>query len=285
MNRCEKHPDEDSMVTCMSCGRNFCRICHPLLGAGQYCPRCHEEYIEKLGKGAEAIPVEQKGKSKSLLKSLVEKIKRFFSAVPNAILSALRKCAKFFVFIAHLPVRIFRRVASEIKEHFPFSLAERKDLSDISVFQKIWWKLVISLFSGLILWVIVVMIFHQRNPAFSLVVSAIVAFFVSFFFGWEFGVPVGILSCLVVLGALSLGEVVAQVLCRAKILRLNDVQTIGIVQLGSKETFGFSFVIKVILQRLLPSAALAFLIGYWPLPKRPAWRGWHGVRSCNTTKS
>lgn len=34
-----------------------------------------------------------------------------------------------------------------------------------------------------------------------------------------------------------------------------------------------SFVVNVVILRFLPSAAVAFMVGWWPVSKRPGWRG------------
>ena len=48
MNKCPVHPDQETMVPCLGCGRYFCRICNPPSGAGQNCPRCYQESLVEL---------------------------------------------------------------------------------------------------------------------------------------------------------------------------------------------------------------------------------------------
>lgn len=46
--RCPKHPEQETLVPCLGCGRDFCRICEPPRGAGQYCPACYEKTLGDL---------------------------------------------------------------------------------------------------------------------------------------------------------------------------------------------------------------------------------------------
>lgn len=46
--RCPGHRDKDTMVPCLECGRDFCRLCDPPKGSGQYCRACYDKSLAQL---------------------------------------------------------------------------------------------------------------------------------------------------------------------------------------------------------------------------------------------
>jgi hypothetical protein len=136
-----------------------------------------------------------------------------------------------------------------------------------------WYKLVAIILGGSLLWTALVVATQRRRPYYYFVVAALVAAFVVWALGTRFDVPTAIMTTLFALAALSAGELLAQLLYTTGVIKKLDVGQ----DPGSSSAFYRYYYYYLVIHKLLPSAAIAFLIGIWPLPKRLGWRGFSGA--------
>jgi hypothetical protein len=291
------------MVPCLGCGRSFCRLCDPPKGAGQYCPSCYSEQLERLTAGSEekrpaemasrapgsGLRARLKRKERSPREKKVkegrssvvlEKSLTPFRWIKAATLSVGRAFKAAAIFLAGLPkllailvARAWRWLVREIRDHFPVGLAPREALEGDPPFKEAWYKLAAFVGIGIVVWVVIVAIAGQRNPVISIGVSIIVAAGVVWAMDSKYGVTTAVVAVGIVLISLMLGELIVQLLFRFHVIKRLDLQLAGLVSLNKPSTFYRSFVFKLVVWRLLPSAVVAFLIGWWPLKRRFSWVG------------
>lgn len=304
MSDCPKHPELDTMVPCLGCGRSFCRLCHPPKGAGQYCPACYEAQLERLSGDSKPAAGERAGvrprrarrkkapqevaaaaptvaKEKKRRKGLVEWLRSPVD-VANTWVGALgRRLEAAGAWIGALPGRFAKWVSKQaralalfVKKHFPVGLAAREALEGEPPFGSLWPKLVGFVFGGAFIWATCVAIARFRNPGFSIGVAIIVAGLVVWGMGVKFGIKVAIVSTGVALVSLAIGELAVQLLYRAQVIitRL-DLQKAGLVSLDNPWMYYRTYAFRLIVYRMLPSAVVAFMIGWWPLSRRLSWVG------------
>lgn len=304
------------MVPCFGCGRYFCRVCFPLKGAGQYCKRCHEDNLERLAGGENQGHTEPEttGGENSALKPdrraaeagggpaglppagrlsritgsaavrLGAAYRSASAGVERGVTGTGRGLAAAGVSVARAPGTAFRWIRGVAGRRFPLDLAERKALEGGISLSPVWHKALAFVLGGAAVWVLAVAVFHQRNPGFSIAVSIFIAGGVVWSIGTRFGVSVGIIAAMLALLALALGEVAAQLLFRAGLIRISDIERVSLYYLGDRGRFAGAFAVKVLLYRLIPSAVAALLVGWWPFPKRIHWRGFAGEGPRNAPK-
>lgn len=306
---CEKHPGQDTMVPCLGCGRSFCRLCDPPKGAGQYCPACYKEQLERLTgkekkrrtadkakpKGRKAAKAREKGREAeppAAAQSAAEKPKRSLRQkllvpidwIEDTTVAFGKKIAAAGKWLWALPVRFGKfvarvavAVAKGVRRRFPVGLAPRELLEGDPPFRATWSRLLAFVLGGSALWIIGVAITKTRNPAFSLCVSIVVAAGVVWAFGSRYGIKVAIIATGLALVSLMLAELSVQLLYRAGfIIKTLDLQRTGLISLNRPSTFYRAFAFKLVVYRLVPGAVIAFLIGWWPLKTRLSWVGFKG---------
>lgn len=298
MEVCPKHPEEETMIPCLGCGRYFCRICHPPKGAGQYCPRCYRESLSKLS--------EKEGEKPSFFTSVAIRFRRVTVerkpeerrqegpdkpvTVEKAAVGgearpvrtkALRERARGAwgslssragaagAAVRRMPGRGFEYA----RARFPLGLTDKEGFEGMPPLAKSWYKLAAFTLGGSALWIALVAIFHQRNPAFSIVTAIIVAWGIAWSLGNRFDLPVAVVAVCLVLLSLMIGEIVVQLLYRGDVIRINLPVYPDIIMYERRGVLYGNFYRDLLLHRLLPSVAAAFLIGWWPLPRRVTWRG------------
>ena len=131
-----------------------------------------------------------------------------------------------------------------------------------------WYKLLPVVLGGAAAWTIIVAKTHRRVGLHTWIIAAIVAVCVVWSLGLRFDLPTAVVTVMLTLLSLAIGEVLVHLLYTSKVIKTLDV---GGPDVAS--AYYRSFLHKVLVNRMLPSALIAFLIGLWPLPKRIGWRG------------
>lgn len=299
MSECAKHPGQETMVVCMSCGRSFCRLCEPPRGSGLYCSNCYQEQLERLS-GKKEKKEESKPKASRRAKpaatgqpaGFAAKAAAPFKLVGRKVSAGTNATGKAFVRVGRgikagaIAVVVatgkgLQSTAFWANDHFPFGLTDAERLEGEPPLVRDWYKLLGIVLGGTIVWTILVALTHVRNPGFSIGIAAIVAWAAVWVMGKRFGPAVGVVTVGLVLVSLAFGELAVQLLYRGGIIiKKLDLQTID---LKSKTNTAFysSFTFRLALYRMLPAAVVAFFIGWWPLKLRPSWVGFesHSVRA------
>ena len=277
------------MVPCLGCGRSFCRLCDPPKGAGQYCPVCYKEQLERLS-GTEEKPepakkkVARRRKREKPERSLRQKLLVPVDWIEDTTGAFGKKIAATGKWVGALPVRFGKFVArvaivttKGVRRHFPVGLAPRELLEGDPPFRATWSRLLAFVLGGSVLWIIGVASAKTRNPAFSIGVSITVAAGVVWAFGSKYGIKVAIIATGLALLSLMLAELSVQLLYRAGfIIKRLDLQRTGLISLNKPSMFYRAFAFKLVVYRLVPGAVIAFLIGWWPLRARLSWVGFKG---------
>jgi hypothetical protein len=304
---CPKHPDSESMVPCLGCGKYFCSICDPIRGAGQYCPVCYEESLskitlskprptqgrlhrprgrskEKRSAGPQAGPPGSKECSTS---------KRF--AVPGGVGAgvmrkrsaksagdrpereaggAKRMVVSFGGYLRALPGRIIPQAVTFTVEHFPLAIVDTRRGEEMPPLARSWYRLLPVVLSGAAVWTAIVVIGHKRVGWQTWIVAAVVAACVVWSLGSRFDLPTAIVTMMLTLLSLTIGELTVHLLYSSEVIKLLDLAFPG-----DASVFYSDFFYKVLVTRMLPSALIAFLIGLWPFPRRIGWRGFKRAES------
>ncbi|MBU1672469.1 MAG: hypothetical protein KKF41_07490 [Actinobacteria bacterium] len=274
---CPKHPGQETMVPCLGCGRDFCRMCDPPRGAGQYCPRCYAESLERLSPGKKsigarlkaAVPARGGKEAKPPAArpapggpSKVSGLKARGGDLRKRAVRGIRGAGSWF---ASLPKKSWLYA----RDHFPVRLAPRGKTGGMPPLKENWYKLVAIILGGSLLWILLVMITRYRRPYYYYIVAALVASLVVWALGTRFDVQTAIMTTVFALAALAIGELVVQMLFSANVIKKLDVGETSV----TSSKFYRDYYYYLLTRKLLPSAAIAFLIGIWPLPKRLAWKG------------
>ena len=282
--KCPRHPDADTMIPCLGCGRYFCRICDNPRGAGQYCPRCYEEELGRLG--------EKKGPGPARLRGLLtRKVKTKGPATPKptpadknaveggrsrpgAIAARLgRSLMRGAAAVWRAPVKATLAVWRFFKGHFPVSLRNKERFEGMPLLAQNWYKVCAVTLGGMAVWVLVVVLTHHRYVLSSVLVAAFTAWAVAWALGNRFDVPVAVIATSLVMLALVLGELIVQVLYRSGLIDRLDVLRVSMRSINMPGLAYKGYYRHLLLYRLLPSAVAAFLVALWPLPRRLGWRG------------
>ena len=274
MNRCPLHPDQDTMVPCLECGRYFCRVCDPPSGAGQYCPRCYRQSLAELE--------EKRGPRMAGVRGLFEAKERKEKPVkpgagirrgPSAISQFADKAKSAVATVPGLPARVVSLAERAFREHFPLVIGRVEKYGGEPPLRKCWYKLLAVVLSGAASWTLIAAWTHHRWAWVSIVVAFLVAAGTVWSLGTRFGLMVGLFAMALALLSLATGEVLVQALYRYGVIKSLDLPRIVLSQAGYAGNVYRSFVVNVVVLRFLPSAAVAFMVGWWPIPKRLGWRG------------
>jgi hypothetical protein len=297
---CPNHP-ESEMVPCLGCGRDFCSICYPIRGAGQYCPSCYENSLEQisekkpapvLGKisqlrdrkktarsektgadrqGVEAARRERKFAGLGGVRAgTMGKGRAPAGELPEELPGKAKKAATTGGgWTTSLPGRLIMRPFAFAKEHFPLAIVDTRRGEGMPPLAAAWHKLLPVVVGGAVAWTIMVSLAHRRVGWHTWIVAAVIAAFVVWSFGLRFDLPAAIVTMMLTLLSLVMGEVLVHVLFSLKLIKTLDL---GYPQPAASAYFR-DFLYRILVNRMLPSALIAFLIGLWPLPKRIGWRG------------
>jgi len=302
-NSCPKHPNSESMVPCLGCGRNFCRICDPIRGAGQYCPTCYEDSLAHISR-KKTVPVRgrlrdfrdnRKAKRSHAQDASVpgkepaSSSKKQFAGLGGTRAGAIGSGASKTTFAGRtlgpgskakqvistiggwataLPGRLIPSTVAFTKEHFPFALRDTPRGEGMPPLARAWYKLLPVVLGGAAAWTIIVAKTHRRLGLHTWIIAAIIAVCVVWSLGPRFDPPTAVVTVMLTLLSLVIGEVLVLLLYKSKAIPTLDV---GISDAAS--AYMRSFLYKVLVNRMLPSALIALLIGLWPLPKQISWRG------------
>lgn len=292
------------MVPCLGCGRSFCRLCHAPRGAGQYCPACYREQVERLQEksGRAEPPQAAENAPRKGLRERLRKRPRDGSAdtaaregrqgrdwrapfrwIDGKAVAAGAAIKRAVLYLAGLPKRAALFVAwccrwlwRLARDRWPFCLAPREALEGNPPFREAWWKLLACVVGGIALWTAVVWLTGIRNPGFSIGVALAVSGGVVWSMGFKYGPTTGVICAGLVLATLVMAELLVQLLFRAGLVHKLDLQLTGLISLEKPRMFYGTFVFRLAAYRLLPSAVVAWLVGWWPLKRRPGWFGLAG---------
>lgn len=279
---CPEHPEQQTMVPCLECGKDFCRICNPPRGAGQLCPRCYQESLSRFSEKK----VQDKKESRGIIlgstrRGTVEKSQS--RPVTGSEQAGQGVRSRLFDLTAPVrgATRSFKQIASGAREHFPVSLEDKPASADVLPLAKSWWRLLVVTLAGSVLFTAAAALLHRRLPVISVVAAVLVAAGVVVVLGIGQNLPVAVLATTIALLALVLGEMLIQALYLAHVTKLVDIQGLGTaLEFTNSKVFYQGFFYNLLVLRLLPSAAAAFIVGFWPFPKTLAWRGFRaGKRS------
>lgn len=267
--RCPSHPQDETMVPCLSCGRYFCRICNPQ-GGGQYCPQCFEEQLSRLS----SKDLTSRGKGREAFKEKVKPRAGIGEFFHKKIISRI---FAIFAFFRSLPAKIWRLLFNfwrYLIVHFPFTLRETERSEGGLDIAQYWKKFVLFCAGGIVLWVILVSVTHVRHPLFSVLVAIVITGCTAWAFGPRFGMDVAFIATCLSAVTLMVGEVIVQLLVRLGLLKKLDVIRLPAVMIQKQSEIVYkSFYYKLFVHRLIPSLIASFLVGLWPLKKRIGWKG------------
>ena len=272
---CIKHPEKGNIIPCLECGKSFCRVCNPEK-AGQYCPACYENIVSGFSGKPErkrkllpshtkkAKPIKEKRESR--IGKVREKVGGFNVEIKDRTKTTASK-------IAALPRKTAVSTRAYFKGRFPITLVEKQELEVLPPLNRTWYKFAAFALSGTAIWIIVTALVHQRNPLTSIGVAIFVASGVVWTFGAKNDIRVAIITVLIVLTTLLMGELTVQILLRYGVINKLDLTPITLYTLEHSEGFHGDFLYKIMVWRMFPSVVIAFLIGFWPAPKRLSWKG------------
>lgn len=309
VKRCDKHPDIDTMVPCMGCGRDFCRLCEPLQGAGHYCHRCYEEslsrlagkekegrlkspkyagYHDKTGKKTPGAPEEPGRRGETAAGKAAPVVsKGWFAGVAGwwrvLLSNTWQKLKDAGAWITGLPSRALsslRRFGRYLRGHFPIVLKDKEKYEEAPPLRDAWTRLLACTVGGIALWTVVTALTHRRLMWVSVMVAFLVAVGVVWSLGARFDIPVALVAMSLALLSLVLGEALIQLLYRVGAIKKLDLVSISPGSFGKTSLVYGRYFYNLLVHRLIPSTAVAFLVGWWPLPKGPSWRGFSGKGGC-----
>jgi hypothetical protein len=247
------------MIQCLECGEYFCWICGPQGKTGQYCSGCYRKILTGLetkstkrisGARARAEAAGETTRSKTS-----EASQKTGAAAPG------------------FPARAWSYVAASARKHFPLVLAEKEKYEGEPLLRECWYKLVAIVISGAAIWTLIACLTHQRRPWVSIVVALLVAAGTVWSLGTRFGWIVGLFAMALALLSLAIGELAVQALFRYGVIKSLDLTAVSLSRAKSKAGIYSRFYYNALVLRLLPSAVVSFLIGWWPIKKRIGWRG------------
>ena len=114
---------------------------------------------------------------------------------------------------------------------------------------------------------------HRRHMAFSILTAFLVSVGVIVVLDGIQDLPAAILATTLVVLSLVMGELVAQMLYRVGVINKLDITAVAYANLPSKQVFYRQYFYSVLIRRLLPSAAVAFVVALWPFPWKFTWKG------------
>jgi len=274
VDRCPAHPDQETMIPCLECGGYFCRICDPPGKAGQYCTDCYRETLAELERKRTPRLAGARGLFK-IQKREEERAQTDATGEPalSETSEAGEKTEDAASGLSGVAARAWSRVADAAKEHYPLIERGVEKYEGEPLLRECWYKLVAVVLSGAAIWTLVACLTHQRRPWVSVVVALLVAAGTAWSLGTRFGVMVGLFAMALALLSLATGEVIVQVLFRYGVVKTLDLTAVSLLQLKSKGGIYSRFFYNTLVLRFLPSAVVAFLVGWWPISRRIGWRG------------
>jgi hypothetical protein len=274
VDRCPAHPDQETMVPCLECGGYFCRICDPPSKAGQYCSRCYREILRELearrAKGLAGARGFFRARGREDVRARTDAAGE---PAPPETSEVAKKTRGVAAGEPGLPAQAWSYVVDAAKEHFPLVVAEKEKYEGEPLLRECWYKLVVVVLSGAAIWTLIACLTHQRRPWVSVVVALLVAAGTVWSLGTRFGFIVGLFAMALALLSLAIGELAVQALFRYGVIKTLDLQAVSLSQLKSKGGLYSRFFYNVLVLRFLPSAVVAFLVGWWPNSRRIGWRG------------
>jgi hypothetical protein len=276
--RCEKHPEIDTMVPCLGCGRYFCRICDAPKGAGQMCPACYQSSLDdpkdKDRRGLSGIFRPLSGTLREADLSVeIDGVPLIARPGRSAAAGAGVRNA------ATAPVRGAASAWKYLVSHFPIVLRDKEHFDGMPELKESWKGLAIAVASGAVLWTLISVFSNHRYWPVAIVIAGGVSLSVAYVMGGRFDPPTALVGVCLALLSLVIGDLLIQLLVYLKIVGGLDVVKPTFYQLSKPSLYYKNYIFSLFVYRLLPSAALAFLIGWWPLKKRLGWRGFSGETS------
>ena len=192
---------------------------------------------------------------------------------PSEAAEATQPTKDVYASVRGLYSRMWSRLADTARNHFPLVLRETDKYVGEPPLRECWYKLVAVVLSGSVIWALVAALTHQRRPWISVIVAFLVASGAAWSLEARFGVMVGLFAMALALLSLAIGEVIVQVLFRYGVIKTLDLPVVSLAQVKSKGGIYSRFFYNVLVLRFLPSAVVAFLVGWWPVSKRIGWRG------------
>lgn len=169
--------------------------------------------------------------------------------------------------------RLLSRFSDVLRFHFPLCLAETERIEgDLPVANSWYWLLLCTL-TGTGMWLLATVLVKRRLAGVSIAIAFLIAVGIVLSLSLKFGLKVGFVAASLVVVSLLLGEIVVQQLYRANIIKLLDLTKFPASMSNSMTYVYRNYFYYLIVLRLLPPMVIAFLIGWWPLSRRPAWRG------------
>jgi hypothetical protein len=175
-----------------------------------------------------------------------------------------------------LPGILAQKLTELIREawaRFPVRLAQTEHLGETVPLAERWYWLLATAFGGMAVWAGATILLKRRLPWVSIGVALLVAIAVIVALGVKFGVRVGIIAASIAVLSMLIGEIVVQQLHRASAIKLLDLARYPQSMFGHPVYFYRNYFYFLIVHRLLPAAVVAFLVGWWPLPRRFWWKG------------
>lgn len=263
------------MVPCLGCGRDFCRLCDPPRGAGQYCRRCYEETLRDLERSGT-----KGGRLRGRSGRRVED-RKDASAPGSRRAGAAAALRGALEVVAAVPGKAGRATRASVpaarsfaRERCPVVLKEKERATGPLPLGGRWPALAAVALGGAVVLAAVSAVTRHRHPCFYVVAACLVALGVALSMGARFDPWVAAVAVVLAVFALVAGELLVQVLYRLSVIRKLDVDTRHV---GSS-SFYAGYFRSLVLFKLLPAAAAAFVVAWWPFPRRPGWRGFHAPR-------
>lgn len=274
--RCPEHPDQDTLVACISCGKLFCRICTPPKGAGQQCQSCFESSVAELtGKAERAAegrwPFRHRRSkaadagSKDLLSR--EGVARAGAEEATGGAEGGEAPAAGWSF-----AKTTSSISTWLRRHFPLVSKTDDRNEELLSLGAAWKPLLITALAGVAVWCTVVLVSGHRSIPLSITVGLLVALAVNIEYGMKSNWQVGVLAAETVLLTLILAELIIQVLYVTEVFTHIDAVGKAYRVEITKATFNRVY-IGALVKRLLPVTLISFFVGWWPLPRRLEWRG------------
>ena len=173
--------------------------------------------------------------------------------------------------------RLFSRLSDVLRLHFPLCLTETERLEgDLPVAHSWYWLLLCTL-AGTGIWLLATVLIKRRLAGVSIAIAFLIAIGIVLSLSLKFGLKVWLVAASLVVVSLLIGEIVVQQLYRANIIKLLDLTKFPASMYHPMTYIYRNYFFDLIGLRLLPPMVIAFLIGWWPPTRRPAWRGF-GLR-------
>ncbi len=213
--------------------------------------RAHEEEWRKIRERRKFIGAR---KRKLLISRMAERVRSWW----RRVLEKVKKSARY------------------IKEEFPIGFKEKMAGEQFPL-SKAWRGLALTMLAGIALWFLSVYVFQRRWWVASLVIGVLLACGCVKALRGVMGTQTGIAAALVAVFSILSGDLLLQILYRLHVLSGTTIPWDILQKSESATSFYSHFLLWYFFTILVPAVAAAFLVGLWPLPLRPYWRGFGGV--------